>query len=40
MQEDGTYLPKQPLEGELEFNIHKEFFELDINQVIQVELVK
>jgi polyphosphate kinase len=40
MQEDGTYLPKQTLEGEPEFNIHKEFFELDINQVIQVELVK
>ncbi len=40
MQEDGTYLPKQPMEGEAEFNIHKEFFELDINQVTQVELVK
>jgi polyphosphate kinase len=40
MQEDGTYLPKQPLDGEGEFNIHKEFFELDINEVTQVELVK
>lgn len=40
MQENGTYLLKEPLEGEPEFNIHKEFFELDITQVTQVELVK
>lgn len=40
MQEDGTYLLKKPVDGEAEFNIHKEFFELDINQVTQVELVK
>jgi polyphosphate kinase len=40
MQEDGTYLPKQPLDGELEFNIHKEFFNLDPLQVAKVELVK
>lgn len=40
MQEDGTYLLKKSVDGEAEFNIHKEFFELDINQVTQVELVK
>ena len=40
MQEDGSYVMKQPAQGEAEFNIHQEFFELDINQVTQVDLVK
>src|SRR5690606_18798518 len=26
MQEDGTYVAKQPEEGEEEFNVHREFF--------------
>ncbi len=40
MQEDGSYVPKSPDEGEKEFNIHKEFFHLDIEQVAKVKLVQ
>lgn len=40
MQEDGNYLAKEAAEGEEEFNIHKEFFQLrpeDINEVKLIE---
>jgi len=40
MQEDGNYLAKEPAEGEVEFNIHKEFFLLrpeDINEVTLID---
>jgi polyphosphate kinase len=40
MQEDGSYFLKKPAEGELEFNIHKEFFRVDSEEVMKVELVK
>jgi polyphosphate kinase len=40
MQEDGTYAIKKPAEGESEFNIHKEFFSVDSEEVLKVELVK
>jgi polyphosphate kinase len=40
MQEDGTYQPKKPTDDEQEFNIHKEFFNLDPLEVAKVELVK
>ncbi|ERM82356.1 polyphosphate kinase [Rhodonellum psychrophilum GCM71 = DSM 17998] len=39
MQEDGTYVPKIPEEGAEEFNIHKEFFNLHIEDVMKVKLV-
>ncbi len=40
MQEDGTYIAKHPNgEEEPEFNVHKEFFELDASQVMEVCLV-
>jgi polyphosphate kinase len=40
MQEDGSYQPKKPADDEYEFNIHKEFFNLDPLEVARVELVK
>ena len=40
MQEDGTYQSKKPADDEQEFNIHKEFFNLDPLEVAKVELVK
>ena len=39
MQEDGTYLAKHPVGDEPEFNVHKEFFNLDTESVMQVKLV-
>ncbi|WBL44569.1 polyphosphate kinase 1 [Algoriphagus halophytocola] len=39
MQEDGTYIAKKPVGDEPEFNVHREFFDLDADQVLQVELV-
>lgn len=39
MLEDGTYVAKIPQEGEEEFNIHKEFFNLNIDNVMNVKLV-
>ncbi len=39
MQEDGTYLAKHPIGGEPEFNVHREFFKLDVESVMQVRLV-
>ncbi|MBS9525047.1 polyphosphate kinase 1 [Litoribacter ruber] len=39
MQEDGSYVPKCPAEGEEPFNIHREFFHLDINKVREVKLI-
>lgn len=39
MQEDGTYLAKQPVGDEPEFNVHREFFNLDVENVMQVKLV-
>src|SRR5690606_6282984 len=39
MQEHGSYLPKQPEEGEEEFNIHKEFFHLKFDIINKVKLV-
>lgn len=39
MQEDGTYLAKSPKEGEPDFNVHKEFFAVDAEEVMQVKLV-
>ncbi|WP_057938153.1 polyphosphate kinase 1 [Algoriphagus resistens] len=40
MQEDGTYLAKQPIGDEPEFNVHREFFNLDVGNVMQVQLVE
>lgn len=40
MQEDGTYLAKQPVGDEPEFNVHREFFNLDVGNVMQVQLVE
>ena len=40
MQEDGTYLAKKPVGDEPEFNVHKEFFNLDVESVMQVQLVE
>jgi polyphosphate kinase len=40
MQEDGTYLAKRPVGDEPEFNVHKEFFNLDVESVMQVQLVE
>ena len=39
MQEDGTYLAKEPKNGEEVFNVHKEFFNLDPDKVMQVRLI-
>ncbi|WP_339879706.1 polyphosphate kinase 1 [uncultured Algoriphagus sp.] len=39
MQEDGTYLAKFPVGDEPEFNVHREFFNLDVENVMQVKLV-
>jgi polyphosphate kinase len=40
MQEDGTYLAKQPAEGEEKFNIHQKFFQLNAAEVMHVKLVE
>lgn len=40
MQEDGTFIAKSPVGDEEEFNVHKEFFHLDPEKVIQVQLVE
>lgn len=40
MQEDGTYIAKQPVGDEPEFNVHREFFNLDVGSVMQVQLVE
>jgi polyphosphate kinase len=40
MLEDGTYVAKIPQDGEEEFNIHKEFFNLNIDNVMNVKLVE
>ena len=40
MQEDGSYSLKKPAVDEPEFNIHKEFFKVDSEEVMRVELVK
>ncbi|MBC6365198.1 polyphosphate kinase 1 [Algoriphagus sp. AK58] len=39
MQEDGTYVVKVPNEGEPDFNVHKEFFDVDAEEVMKVKLV-
>ena len=39
MQEDGTYVAKSPQDGEPDFNVHKEFFAVDAEEVMQVKLV-
>jgi polyphosphate kinase len=39
MQEDGSYLAKKAAEGEEVFNVHKEFFNLDPEKVMQVNLI-
>jgi polyphosphate kinase len=39
MQEDGTYLAKEPAEGEAKFNIHQKFFQLNAAEVLRVKLV-
>jgi polyphosphate kinase len=40
MQEDGTYKAKFPSPNELEFNVHKEFFNVDVEEVMGVSLVR
>jgi polyphosphate kinase len=40
MQEDGTYLAKAPVVGETKFNIHQEFFKVQVNEVLKVKLVE
>ena len=40
MQEDGSYIAKTPQGDEPVFNVHKEFYNLDPEEVLQVELVK
>jgi len=40
MQEDGTYVAKVPAEGEARFNIHQEFFKVEVKQVLGVKLVE
>ncbi|UJP64128.1 polyphosphate kinase 1 [Mongoliitalea daihaiensis] len=40
MQEDATYIAKQPKEGEEVFNIHHEFFNLKLTDVKNVKLVE
>jgi polyphosphate kinase len=39
MKEDGTYLAKYPKEGEPEFNVHQEFFDVEVEEVMNVKLV-
>ncbi|MCL6261306.1 polyphosphate kinase 1 [Aquiflexum sp. TKW24L] len=39
MQEDGNYLPKIAHDGEVEFNVHKEFFKLNAENIRQVKLI-
>ena len=39
MQEDGSYVPKHPQEGEEEFNVHREFFNVTPEIVNNVKLV-
>ncbi|WP_192350227.1 polyphosphate kinase 1 [Algoriphagus sp. Y33] len=39
MQEDGTYVAKHPVGDEPEFNVHREFFSLNAENVMQVKLV-
>jgi polyphosphate kinase len=39
MQEDGSYIAKFPKHGEPPFNVHKEFFAVDAEEVMQVKLV-
>lgn len=39
MQEDGTYIAKEPAEGEAKFNIHQKFFQLNAAEVMCVQLV-
>lgn len=39
MQEDGTYTAKKPIGDDPEFNVHKEFFDLDADKVMRVTLV-
>ena len=39
MQEDGTYVAKQPQEGEEEFNVHREFFNVTPAIVENVKLL-
>ncbi|SDA50999.1 polyphosphate kinase [Algoriphagus alkaliphilus] len=40
MKEDGTYIAKHPIGDELEFNVHKEFFNVDVEEVLKVKLVE
>ncbi|HLT07643.1 MAG TPA: polyphosphate kinase 1 [Cyclobacteriaceae bacterium] len=40
MQEDGTYVPKQPQDGEEEFNMHREFFYVTPEIVNNVKLIE
>jgi polyphosphate kinase len=40
MQENGTYIAKRPALGESEFNVHIEFFSVDSEEVMKVELVE
>lgn len=40
MQEDGTYLAKAPVAGEARFNIHQQFFKVEVNEVLKVKLVE
>lgn len=39
MLEDGTYVAKIPQADEEEFNIHKEFFNLNVDNVLKVKLI-
>ncbi|MCE7055485.1 polyphosphate kinase 1 [Algoriphagus sp. AGSA1] len=40
MQEDGSYVAKQAEGDEPQFNVHREFFDLDADNVMQVRLVE
>jgi polyphosphate kinase len=40
MQEDGSYVAKFPVGEEPEFNVHKEFFNLEAEEVMKVKLVE
>src|SRR5690606_32970017 len=40
MQEDGTYIAKQPIGDEPEFNVHREFFNVTEEEVRAVRLMK
>lgn len=39
MLEDGTYVPKLPQADEEEFNVHKEFFQVTVEDVLKVKLI-